>query len=210
MEEKQINNCVALMGVISSEMVDIDNIYGMEYAGWATTVETVRRSGVPDEAVVIMPYDTYVEDLEIGAPVMAIGQIQTFKDHNTGKVLVYVLIPEGGYIETIHGDHWQEQNELQLRGTIGRGTVYRETPKGKRITDIKLIVPNQLRQSNCYIPCICWNEQADEVKDWAEGTEVVISGRLQSREYTKRINEDTQEQRTCYEVSVNNIKKAEA
>ncbi len=66
-----------------------------------------------------------------------------------------------------------------------------------------------LRQSECYIPCICWNETADEVKDLEEGTQVTLSGRIQSREYIKRINADTEEQRTCYEVSVNNIKKAE-
>ncbi len=206
MEEKQLDNAVALMGVIASDVEEIDNINGLKYIGWAMQVETVRRSGVADYAVVIMPYDTYVEDLEADVPVMVIGKMQTFKDFTTGRVLVYVLAE---YVESVQGDHWLEQNEVQLTGEIGKGTTYRETPKGKRITDIKLIVPNELRQSSCYIPCICWNETADEVKDWEEGTQVAISGRVQSRDYTKRINEDTQEQHTCYEVSVNNIRKAE-
>lgn len=207
MEEIQLDNAVALMGVIVSEVTEIDNINTLPYTGYAMEVETIRKSGVADKAVVIMPRDTYIEDLEIDVPAMVIGKIQTFKDYSTGKVLVYVLAE---YAESIQGDHWQDQNEVQLTGTIGKGTAYRETPKGKRITDIKLIVPNELRQNYCYIPCICWNETADEVRDWEEGTQVTLSGRLQSREYTKQINEDTIEQHTCYEVSVNNIKKAEA
>lgn len=202
----RLDNMVALAGVIASEVAEIDNINSLPYEGWAVQVETVRRSGTPDYAVVIMPRDTYIEDFEIGTPVMIIGKMQTFKDFSTGKVLVYVL---ADYIESIQGEHWEEQNEVEIRGIIGKGATYRETPKGKRITDIKIILPNELRQSDCYIPCICWNETADEAKDWEEGTEVALSGRLQSRDYVKRINEDTEEQRTCYEVSVNTIKKVE-
>lgn len=202
----RLDNMVALAGVIASEVAEIDNINSLPYKGWAVQVETVRRSGTPDYAVVIMPRDTYIEDFEIGTPVMIIGKMQTFKDFSTGKVLVYVL---ADYIESIQGGHWEEQNEVEIRGIIGKDATYRETPKGKRITDIKIILPNELRQSDCYIPCICWNETADEAKDWEEGTEVALSGRLQSRDYVKRINEDTEEQRTCYEVSVNTIKKVE-
>lgn len=206
MEEKQLDNAVALMGVVASEVTGIDNINTLQYNGWAMYVETVRRNGTADYAVVIMERNTYIEDIEVGTPVMVIGKMQTFKDFATGKVLVYVL---ADYVERVQGKHWIDQNEVQLKGTIGKGTTYRETPKGKHITDIKVIVPNEVRNSNCFIPCICWQEEATEVKDWEEGTEVVLSGRLQSRDYVKRVNKDTEEQRTCYEVSVNNIKKAE-
>ena len=57
------------------------------------------------------------------------------------------------------------------------------------------------------MPCICWNKTADEVAEWKKGQLVALSGRLQSRIYEKRIDEETIEKRTCYEVSINNIKK---
>ena len=135
---------------------------------------------------------------------MVIGKMQTFKDFTTGKVLVYVLAE---YAAPVEGEHWENQNDVTLTGKLGRGITYRETPKGKRITDVMVIVPNVIKGNSCYIPCICWQQVADEVKDWEEGTEVVLTGRLHSREYTKRVDDDTTEQRTCYEVSVNTIEK---
>ena len=201
---ERIENAVALMGVVSSETIDIDNIYGQPYEGWATTVETERKSGIVDEAIVVMPKETDVSQMQIGKPVMVIGKMQTFKDFSTGKVLVYVLAE---YAAPTEGEHWENQNDVTLIGKLGRGITYRETPKGKRITDVMVIVHNVIKGNNCYIPCICWQQVADEVKDWEEGTEVVLTGRLHSREYTKRVDDDTTEQRTCYEVSVNTIEK---
>lgn len=201
---ERIENAVALMGVVSSETIDIDNIYGQPYEGWATTVETERRSGIADEAIVVMPKATDVSQMQIGTPVMVIGKMQTFKDFTTGKVLVYVLAE---YAAPVEGEHWENQNDVTLTGKLGRGITYRETPKGKRITDVMVIVPNVIKGNSCYIPCICWQQAADEVKDWEEGTEVVLTGRLHSREYTKRVDDETTEQRTCYEVSVNTIEK---
>ena len=206
MEEKQIDNAVALMGIVASEVEEIDNINTLQYNGWAMYVETERHNGTTDYAVVIMPHDTDITQLKENTPVMAIGKLQTFKDYSTGKVLVYVLTD---YVEQIKGKYWIDQNDVQLRGTLGKGITYRETPKGKRITDLMLIVPNELRHSNCFLPCICWQQTADEVKDWEEGTQVVIKGRLQSRDYMKQITEQEQEQRTCYEVSISEIEKAE-
>lgn len=68
------------------------------------------------------------------------------------------------------------------------------------------------------IPCICWNETADEVANWLPGDTVKLIGRLQSREYEKLIEElyadgvvaeRVTETRTAYEVSVHTIKKEE-
>lgn len=202
-----IENAVAIIGIVSSEMIDIDNIYGQPYEGWKTTVETERKSGITDETIVMMPKKTDISQMQIGTPVMIIGQIQTFKDFTTGKVLVYVLAE---YIEPVEGKYWENQNSVMLTGKLGKGMTYRETPKGKRITDIMVIVPNVIKGNSCYIPCICWQQTADMAKDWEEGTEVVLKGRLQKREYTKRVDNGTEEQRTCYEVSINTIEQKKA
>lgn len=202
--EKNIENAVGITGYIVSEVEKIDNIYGQKYEGYSVIVTSERHSGIMDDAVVIMPANTNLDHMVIGMPVMVVGKMQTFKNFETGKVLVYVL---ADYAEPITGEFWERQNDVVLRGKLGRGITYRETPKGKRITDIMVVVPNLIKGNYCYVPCICWQDEADEVKDWTEGTEVELKGRLQSRKYTKRIDDDTEEQRTCYEVSVSTINK---
>lgn len=203
--KKSFENAVALMGVVATETIRIHDVYGQQYDGWATMVETERKSGAADVAVVVMPEDTDISGMEIGVPVMIIGKIQTFKDFSTGKVLVYVLAE---YAAPVEGEYWENQNDVVLTGRLGKRIIYRETPKGKRITDITVEVPNVIKGKSCYIPCICWQQVADEVKDWKEGTEVVITGRFQSRNYIKRLDENTEEERICYEVSVYTIRKA--
>lgn len=77
----------------------------------------------------------------------------------------------------------------------------------------------RLSYEDSLIPCICWNETADEVANWLPGDTVKLIGRLQSREYEKLIEEiyadgvvaeRVTETRTAYEVSVHTIKKGEA
>lgn len=103
-------------------------------------------------------------------------------------------------------------------GEIVYKPTYRETPRRKRISDIFVKVRNQLTKSSSLIPCICWNETADEVANWLPGDTVKLLGRLQSREYEKLIEEiyadgvvaeRVTETRTAYEVSVHTIRKAE-
>lgn len=71
-------------------------------------------------------------------------------------------------------------------------------------------VQNVLTAGTCYIPCICWQETADEVAEWKQGDKVKLLGRYQSREYSKLKdidNEESRETRTAYELSVNYIER---
>lgn len=80
-------------------------------------------------------------------------------------------------------------------------------------------VQKELAPGNCFIPCICWQETADEVAGWEQGTKVRLLGRYQSREYDKEIAKyytdgkeayRETERRTAYELSVQLIEKMEA
>lgn len=102
-----------------------------------------------------------------------------------------------------------KKDEVVLRGVIACEPVYRMTPRGKRITDISVIVKNELTSNKCFIPCICWQEQADEVAGWQQGDTVELLGRYQSRQYEKVIDTGSgnRERRTAYEVSVQLINR---
>jgi hypothetical protein len=116
--ETQLNNAVALLGVIASDVQEIDNINSLQYNGWAMFVETVRHSGVPDYAVVVMPQGTNVEDLDAGIPVMIIGKMQTFKDYATAKCWLYIL---ADICRKSTGRALEEQNERTVNGNDWQG-----------------------------------------------------------------------------------------
>lgn len=83
----------------------------------------------------------------------------------------------------------------------------------------ELDVLQEFAPGSCFIPCICWQETADEVAGWEQGTKVRLLGRYQSREYDKEVAtyyaggkeafRET-ERRTAYELSVQLIEKMEA
>lgn len=207
MEERK--NLVTLKGVLSTNIVDKQEIWGMKHDCKYAIVENKRNSGVTDEVQLVIQPDTDVAGLTAGVHIMCWGKVQTIKDFNSGKVGVFVLVE---HIEALQGDKWEEENEVLLIGELGRKITHRETPKGKRISDIMILEHGEVRgvkKSLCFIPCICWNEYADEVQNWNEGDTVEARGRIQSRTYNKQLPDGTTELRTAYEVSIKTIKKAE-
>lgn len=202
--ERTQDNAVALIGIMVQELEKVTSIYGQQYKGYSTVIKTARKSGQEDEAVVFCPED--VQQITAGTPVICYGKLQTFKNYKSGKVLVYVLAE----MFIAAGERYEAENEVRLKGALGKGITYRQTPNGKHITDIKIITPNAIREGgSCYVPAICWNRAADEVKDWAEGTQVEVEGRLQSRTYQKKTEDGETVALTCYEVSIYKITKAE-
>lgn len=137
---------------------------------------------------------------------MAQGKIQTLKDNKSGRVLVFILAEYVAIAPQV-----LLQDDIAIRGIIINKPKERETPRKKRITDIFVKVENELKGGWCYVPCICWQEQADEVADWQQGDTVELLGRYQSRVYNKLIDAETgqRESRTAYEVSVRQIRRKE-
>ena len=76
-------------------------------------------------------------------------------------------------------------------------------------SDITVKVKNEITGGSCFLPCICWQEQADEAAQWQQGDTVELLGRYQSRQYEKALDAATgeREQRTAYEVSVRLIRR---
>ena len=185
----ETDNAVALQGILK-ELRKVDNINTLPFNGYELTVITERRSGALDETIVYAQSNN-VDSIEVNAPVMVLGSLQAYKNFITGKGLVYVLAETA---QKIAGEHWNYENEVQLSGALGSGITYRETPLGKHISDISILVENRLKDLHgCYIH---------------EGEHVTLKGKLQSRAYTKRISEQQEEQRTTYEVSIYAIGKA--
>ena len=101
-------------------------------------------------------------------------------------------------------DDGNNENIIELNGFICRKPVYRTTPMGREISDI-LIAVNRAYNKSDYIPCIVWGRNARFSAGFAVGGHVQIWGRIQSREYIKKIDEEHTQRRVAYEVSVSKI-----
>lgn len=209
-------NAAGLVGTLT-QIKEIKQLCGLPFCGYMAKLETVRPSGVPDEVTVVfaedVPYracngiefDVMQEFVE-GSRLLLTGKAQTLKDFQSGRLLVYILADFVAVSEKA-----VEQDEAAVRGVIANKPTYRETPRGKRITDITVKVRNELTGGSCFLPCICWQEQADEAAQWQQGDTVELLGRYQSRQYEKVLDAATgeREQRTAYEVSVRLIRRKE-
>ena len=102
----------------------------------------------------------------------------------------------------------EDVNQIYLDGYICKEPIYRKTPLEREIADL-LIAVNRSYGKSDYIPCICWGRNARFASTFAVGTHVQIQGRIQSREYVKKINELETEKRIAYEVSVSKIEQME-
>ena len=91
-----------------------------------------------------------------------------------------------------------------LGGYLCKPPVYRTTPFNREISDL-LVAVNRAYNKSDYIPCIAWGRNARFVQDLAVGSRIMLSGRIQSREYQKRLSEDEVVTMTAYEVSVSKL-----
>ena len=98
----------------------------------------------------------------------------------------------------------QNPNEIILTGHICKEPIFRTTPFKREICDVLLAVNRNYNKSD-YLPCICWGRNARYCKDLQIGDKITIHGRIQSREYQKRIDENIVETKTAYEISINRI-----
>ena len=134
------------------------------------------------------------------------GQFRSYNNYlPNGNKLILTLFAKD--IREVEEDVLDE-NEIYLNGYLCKTPVYRVTPFGREISDV-LIAVNRAYNKSDYIPAICWGRNARLVKNLSVGQNIKIFGRMQSRQYQKKISEDETITKTAYEVSVNRIELAE-
>ena len=105
-------------------------------------------------------------------------------------------------------DYYTKTNQIFLEGYICKEPIYRKTPLGREIADMLLAVNRPYGKSD-YIPCIAWGRNARYASGFGVGSHVCVWGRVQSREYTKKLSETECEKRVAYEVSVSKLECVE-
>lgn len=145
-----------------------------------------------------------VEMNYIGQTIEVMGQFRSFNRHEGDKnrLVLSVFAREIEFIDDF--TDYTKTNQIYLDGYICKRPIYRKTPLGREIADLLLAVNRSYGKSD-YIPCIAWGRNARFAKDFEVGVNVRIWGRVQSREYTKKLSEVECEKRIAYEVSVSKL-----
>lgn len=204
------NNKIELCGVIASTPELNHKTYGENFYGFRLSCS--RKSTEKDMLPIIVS-DRLVEikDLQVGKKISVKGQVRTFNKHisdDKRKLLIMVFARDVREVEEESESAPEFNNNVKLNGYICKPPVYRVTPKGREIADV-LIAVNRTYGKSDYIPCITWGRNARYTGNLDVGTRVDVEGRLQSREYTKKLDDGTEEIRTAYEISVSRIEESE-
>jgi len=140
----------------------------------------------------------------IGQHVKVDGQFRSYNryEENRNRLILSVFAQELEFVYEI--PEGEKNNWIFLDGYICKEPIYRKTPLGRQIADL-LIAANRSYGKSDYIPCICWGRNARFVSGISIGSRVQVYGRIQSREYVKKLDDGVAEKRTAYEVSVNKI-----
>ena len=201
------NNQVVIMGEIVSDFAFSHEIFGEGF--YMVDVRVERLS----DSIDIIPLMVSERLIDVngdykGMYIVVNGQFRSYNRHEErkNKLVLSVFAREIDFVDEI-GEN-TKSNQIYLDGYICKEPVYRKTPLGREIADLLLAVNRPYGKSD-YIPCICWGRNARFASNFEVGARCAVWGRIQSREYMKKISEEMTEKRVAYEVSVSKLELAE-
>lgn len=201
------NNQVTVVGEIVSEFSYSHEIFG---EGFYMVDVRVQRLSESFDVIPVMVSERLVDvngDLR-GANVSISGQFRSYNRHEERKnrLVLSVFAREISFVEEMPES--TKTNQIYLDGYICKEPIYRKTPLGREIADVLLAVNRPYGKSD-YIPCICWGRNARFASGFNVGERCAVWGRIQSREYMKKLDETQVEKRVAFEVSVSKLELLE-
>ena len=202
MEEIKTNNYVMLRGVLAEKPQFSHENRGESF--YQFPIEIQRLSGASD-VINVIARGELLKNAEINSEAMLCvsGSLRSFNSKSTtGQKLIISV-----FARDIWFDDGDDENSIELVGTICKNPALRVTPMGREICDLMVAVNRHYGRSD-YLPCIAWGLKAREASQWEVGTVISLAGRIQSRKYTKTIGLELVE-KTAYEVSIISLAKYE-
>lgn len=193
------NNVVEIIGQVVTSINFNHECKGEKF--FSFLVESIRTRGVKD-IIPVIASEKILKNFYENERVRLQGEFRSRNIHEEGGKKHIELFVFATKITIEKED--DKVNSIFLNGFICKKPTYRTTPNGREISDILLAVNRQYKKSD-YIPCIVWGRNARYISQFPVGTEVKLEGRIQSREYLKKLDDGTRETKTAYEVSVGRI-----
>lgn len=200
------NNRVCIIGEVVSEFAFSHEVFGEGF--YIANVSVNRLSDMVD-IIPLMISERLVDVTQDyrGMKIEVSGQFRSYNRHEgmKNKLVLSIFVRELRFIgDEDMPEEQSKSNQIFLDGYICKPPIYRKTPLGREIADI-LVAVNRPYGKSDYIPCIAWGRNARFAGNLLVGAHLQICGRVQSREYTKKIGEEEVEKRVAYEVSVSKI-----
>lgn len=193
------NNKVTISGEVISEPEFSHEVYN---EGFYEFYLKVSRLSIAYDIIPVTISERLmkISNIKVGSKISGYGQFRSYNKLQDGKskLLLTVFLRE-----IVPYDEFVNPNLIEITGYVCKEPVFRTTPFNREISDVLLAVNRSYNKSD-YLPCIAWGRNARFVKDFVVGDKVVVSGRIQSREYQKKLDDEVVT-RTAYEISLSKI-----
>ena len=214
------NNYLTLVGKVTGEKEFSHEIYGEKFYRFSLSI--ARLSGNADIIPITISERLITDEtLTEGKKLLIKGQFRSYNsfENERNKLILTVFakdvqeLPENEEQEVeVEGEDGEiakkeeMTNEVVLIGFVCKKPIYRQTPFGREIADVLLAVNRAYNKSD-YIPTIAWGRNSRFCQTLEVGDNIRVWGRLQSREYQKKINETEVVKKVAYEVSISKMEK---
>lgn len=203
------NNKISLVGEAISAPKLSHETHNEKF--YTVKVDVKRLSGDIDTLEIIISEKLYdIEKIELGTRYYIEGEIRSYNyyvsETERRKLVINIFAKNLSIAEETDDECL---NNFELIGHICKKPIYRKTPFDREISDILLAV-NRLYGKSDYLPCIAWGRNAKFASTLEIGDKIKITGRMQSRQYTKKINDNEEEKKIAYEMSIITLEKKES
>lgn len=201
------HNQVIVSGILDTEFVLFRSMYGEDF--YQAELAACRNSGKIDRIpILVSDRLTDIRGCRKGQFVRVIGQFRSYNkqegDHT--RLLLMVFARELA-VEDPGLEMQRQANNIYVDGFLCKEAIYRKTPLGREIADFLIAVNRPFRKTD-YLPCVCWGRNARYAQTLSVGSRILLWGRIQSRNYRKRIEEGdsiSTIERTAYEISASRM-----
>ncbi|MBC6004159.1 Helix-destabilizing protein [uncultured Clostridium sp.] len=200
---KEDTNIVNLRGELEEELTFSHEIFGEKF--YSAKIKIHRLSDTYDVLPITISERLLQEvNLSENNLIDVVGQLRSYNKNidSKNKLVLTVFARE---IKDVEEDT-KDPNSIFLDGYVCKNPIYRKTPLGREITDL-LVAINRPYNKSDYIPSIVWGRNAKFAKNLKVGDRIQMWGRVQSRDYEKKLDNGEVEKRVAYEVSISKIKR---
>lgn len=203
MDSLMLNNKLYLEGRISSKLKFSHEMYGEGF--YTFNLDVQRLSDTRDKLFVTVS-ERLINgmDLTEGKELIVEGQLRSYNKFVDGANRLILTVFARNIEPRIEKS--KNPNQIYLDGFICKKPIYRTTPFGREIADMLLAVNRAYNKSD-YIPTIAWGRNSRFSETLKVGDNIRIWGRLQSREYQKKVSEEEVLKKIAYEVSISKMEK---
>ena len=194
-DEQIPNNCIRIVGSFKYLIGTFVNQYQKVFG--EICLETRRRSDVRDVCRVIVPIEQIYNagELTEGDRLEIIGEVRSLSyldEESNSHFKIYIHAISFSRSEEEH-----DINDVGLIGYVAKPPIYRVTPMGREIADLRIAVYRKSGKAD-FLPCVVWGRNSRFAQNLEVGKLVKLQmGRLQSRLKTDACGND----KVLYDIS---------